>query len=112
MNSIWERVQIRRQTETIAPNYFILQNKNQLKPDIYLMLLQRSCCKGKQNAGKVQGLWFFKWLFALEGERKVKGLLKVSLNGDVKEQDFDFPEWDLSDYENVTLPIRSMTKEN
>ena len=38
--------------------------------------------------------------------------MKVSLNGDVKEQDFDFPEWDLSDYENVTLPIRSMTKEN
>merc|ERR1712176_1600097 len=31
--------------------------------------------------------------------------MKVSLNGDVIEQDFDFPEWDLSDYENVTLPI-------
>lgn len=24
----------------------------------------------------------FKWLFASEGERKVKGLLKVSLNGE------------------------------
>lgn len=83
MNSIWERVQIRRQTETIAPNYFILQNKNQLKPDIYLMLLQRSCCKGKLERRESAKPVLFKWLFALEGEREVKkGLLKVSLNGE------------------------------
>lgn len=46
------------------------------------MSLQRSCCKGKQSTGKVKKPVVFKWLFALERERKVKGLLKVSLNGE------------------------------
>lgn len=37
MNSIWARVQIRGQTKTIAPNYFVLQKqKLNQRPDIYL----------------------------------------------------------------------------
>lgn len=80
MTSIWERVQICRQTATIAPNYFILQNKNQLEPDVYLMLLQGSCCwrkTGRVAAGggrsaKLVLFFFFKRAFALEGERRAE----------------------------------------
>lgn len=38
MNSIWTRVQIRGQTKTIAPNYFILQNKKSISDLIYISL--------------------------------------------------------------------------
>lgn len=76
MNSIWKRVQTRRQTETIAPNYFILQNKNQLKADVYLMLQRKT--ERRESAKPV----VFKLLFAWERESEVKGLLKVSLDGE------------------------------
>lgn len=80
MNSIWERVQIRRQTETIAPNYFILQNKNQLKPDIYLMLLRRSCLQRKNRArGKCKARAFLPVISIRrreESERSAEGQFK------------------------------------
>lgn len=79
MTSIWERVQICRQTATIAPNYFILRNKNQLEPDAYLMLLQGSCCWRKTGRVAEGGeckacafFFFFTRAFALEGERRAE----------------------------------------
>lgn len=53
MNSICERVQMCRQSETIAQHYFICWNKNQLEAGVNLTLLRYSCCReGKQRAEK------------------------------------------------------------
>ena len=86
MNSIWKRVQMRRQTETIAPNNFILQYKNQLKPcySVHLLLLRRSWCKATRHAGKVQPAPVgFRFVICItEREESEKVLLKVTLNGE------------------------------
>lgn len=88
MNNIWEWVQICRQTEKIAQHCFILQNKNQLKLDVCLVLLQRSYCKTKIGALHSAKPVAFKRLFALEAEESER-----SAEGQVKWRKADIPFW-------------------